>query len=272
MKAALVALACSGLVSLVGPAARAETTEQTYAAALDALGKGTPNEAIDRMELLADQGVANADASLLRAAAYLARADGSGVQPGDLGRAAAALSEALLLRPDDAQAERGLEAVQAEIARRKSKHQESVMVRPRLSRAIATLLPEQLWATLALLSSFAVALGVVVRRLAQKPLARLTGMVAISVGSALMLTFGSGAYAAEQFRVNSQPAVVVVPEAKLTNENGRQLPSKRGADTTSVPEGATVYVRERREGRYLVEWGSTDAWLRSSELRLLAAR
>ena len=272
MRVIAIALACAGLVGLWGAPAQAETTEQSYAAALAALGKGTPNEAIDRMELLADQGIANADASVLRAAAYLARADGSGAQPGDLGRAAAALSEALLLRPNDVRAEQGLEAVQAEIARRKSKHQGSVMVRPRLSRAIAALLPEQLWATLALLSSFAVALGVVVRRLAKKPLARLAGVVAISVGAALMLAFGSGAYAAEQFRVNSQPAVVVVPEAKLTNEHGRQLPSKRGADTTSVPEGATVYVRERREGRYLVEWGSTDAWLRSSELRLLATR
>jgi hypothetical protein len=262
----------ASLFELTAAPAHAETPEQSYAAALSALDKGAPNEAIDRMELLADQGVANADASLLRAAAYLARADGSGAQPGDLGRAAAALSEALLLRPDDAQAEIGLEAVQAEIARRKSKQHESVVVRSRLSRAIAALLPEQVWATLALLSSFAVALGVVLRRLAKAPLPRLTGTVAISVGSALALAFGSGAYAAEQFRVRSQAAVVVVPEARLTNELGRQLPFKRGADTTTVPEGATVYVRERRDERCLVEWGSTDGWLRQSEVRLLAAR
>jgi len=261
------------LVSLISAApVRAETPEQTYASARAALGKGAYDEAIDRMELLADQGVANADASLLRAAAYLARADGKSAEPGDLGRAAAALSEALLLRPDDAQAERGLEAVQAEIARRKSKQQESVVVRPRLSRAIATLLPEQAWAVLALLSSFAVTLGIVLRRVAQASLLRLTGVVAISVGSALTLAFGSGAYTAEQFRVTSQPAVVVVPEARLTNEQGRHLPSKRGADTTTVPEGATVYVRERRDERCLVEWGSTDGWLRLSEVRLLGTR
>lgn len=270
MKTQLFALSLATLIGLATASARAETPEQAYAAAFAALGKGADNEAIDRLELLADQGVANADASLLRAAAYLARADGGGAQPGDLGRAAAALSEALLLRPDDAQAERGLDAVQAEIARRKSKQQENVVVRPRLSRAVAGLLPEQLWATLALLSSLAVALGVVVRRLAKRSLPRLTGMVAVSVGSALGVAFGSGAYAAEQFRVNSQAGVVVVPEAHLTNEQGRQLPSKRGADTTVVPEGATVYVRERRQERYLVEWGSTDAWLRSSEVRLLA--
>jgi hypothetical protein len=63
---------------------------------------------------------------------------------------------------------------------------------------------------------------------------------------------------------------VVVPEARLSNEAGRPLPAQRGADTTSVPEGATVYVRERREGRCLVEWGSTDGWLSLSDVRLLA--
>jgi hypothetical protein len=31
-------------------------------------------------------------------------------------------------------------------------------------------------------------------------------------------------------------------------------------------------VRERRDERCLVEWGSTDGWLRLSEVRLLAAR
>ena len=272
MKALVLALAAAALLSFAPTPARAETPEQSYAAARASLTRGAANEAIDRLELLADQGVVNADASLLRAAAYLARADGSGAQPGDLGRAAAALSETLLLRPDDAQAERGLDAVQAEIARRKAKQQESVAVRPRLSRAIAALLPEQLWATLAALCSLAVALGVVMRRLAKRPLARLTGTVAISVGSALTVVFGAGAYAAEQFRVTSQAAVVVVPEARLTNEVGRPLPYKRGGDTTSVPEGASVYVSERRDGRCLVEWGTTDGWLSLSEVRVLASR
>jgi hypothetical protein len=267
----LAAVALASPLALGATPSRAETPEQSYAAALAALAKGADNQAIDRLELMADQGVANADASLLRAAAYLARADGSNAQPGDLGRAAAALNEVLVLRPDDPQAEHALEAVQAEIARRKSKQHESVVVRPRLARAIAALLPEQVWATLALLCSLAVAVGVVLRRLAKTPLLRLAGTVALSVGSALLAAFGSGAYAAEQFRVSSQSAVVVVPEARLTNENGRPLPAKRGADTTSVPEGATVYVRERREGRCLVEWGSTDGWLSLNEVRLVAA-
>ena len=260
------------LVALATTSAGAETPQVAYEAALAALAKGAANDAIDRLELLADQGVVNADASSARAAAYLARADGPSAQPGDLGRAAAALSEALLLRPEDEQAEHALEAVQAEIARRHSKERESVVVRPRLGRAIVALLAEQVWAVLAALSSLALALGVVTRRLGKSSFSRLTGLVAIGVGTLLMLGFGAGAYAAEEFRVSSQPAVVVVPEARLTNATGRPLPFKRGADTTTVPEGATVYVRERREGRCLVEWGSTDGWLSSSEVRILASR
>ena len=92
------------------------------------------------------------------------------------------------------------------------------------------------------------------------------------IGAVTLLGFGAGAYASEQFRTTSQPAVVVVPEARLTNEAGRPLPASRGAESTSVPEGATVYVRERREGRCLVEWGSTDAWLSLSDVRLLVSR
>ncbi|RYZ04349.1 MAG: hypothetical protein EOO73_24035 [Myxococcales bacterium] len=259
------------LLMLVAARSRAETPEEGYAAALVALGKGADNEAIDRLELLADQGVVSADASLARAAAYLARADGTRAQPGDLGRAAAALNEALLLRPDDAKTEHALEEVQAEIARRRSKQDSSVVVRPRLTRALVGLLSEQAWAMLAAFSSLVVTLGLVARRITERPLPRLSGLVAIYVGALLLLLFGGAAYAAEQFRSTSQPAVVVVPEARLTNEAGRPLAAKRGAETTAVPEGATVYVRERREGRCLIEWGSTDGWVSLSDVRLLTA-
>lgn len=259
------------LVALCWPAlAQAESSEQTYAAALAALKKGADNEAIDRLELLADQGFSHPDASLARGAAYIARAEGKGARPGDLGRAAAALSEALLLRPGDAQAERALEAVQAEIARRKERQGESVVVRPRLGRAVVALLPEQAWAALATICSLLLAFGIVIRRSARVPLWRLTGAVAIGIGVTLGAAFGCGALAAQRFRTTSQAAVVVVPSARLADETGRPLPSKRGADTTTVPEGATVYVGQRREGRYLVEWGNTDGWLGASDVRLLA--
>lgn len=270
----LAVTALLGVAWLTLPcAAHAETTapDKAYAAALAALQKGAPTGAIDRLELLADQGVVSKNAALARASAYLARADGKSAQPGDLGRAAAALNEALLLEPDS-HTEDALEAVQAEIARRKSKTQASVVVRPRLGRAIATLLPEQAWAILAVFGSLTITLGVLLRRLAQRALLRLSGVVAICIGTALTLVFGSIAYAAEQMRTGSRPAVVIVPEARLTTDTGRPLPFQRGADATTVPEGATVYVLKQREGRCLVEWGSTEAWLGLNELQLLASR
>lgn len=267
------ALALLGLVALVTCVghARAETPEQAYAAALSSLARGADDEAIDRLELLADQGFVHPDASLARAAAYLARAESPSPGQGDLGRAAAALSEALRLRPDDPKTEHALEAVQGEIARRKARQADSIMVRSRLGRAIAALLPEQIWAAVALLGSLALAFGIVLRRLATRGFARLTGAVAIGVGGALLAAFGSGAYAAHHYRVTSQPGVIVVPEARLSNEAGRPLPFKAGADSTSVPEGATVHVKERREGRCLVEWGNTDGWLSLSDVRLLGS-
>lgn len=264
-------LLLSLLAASVCGAARAEAPEQAYAAALAALAKGADNDAIDRLELLADQGFSNPDASTARAAAYLSRAEGPGARPGDLGRAAAALSEVLLLRPGDARAEHALEVVQGEIARRKSRQAENVLVRPRLGRAIAALLPEQVWAYLALLGSFVLAGGIVLRRTTTRGLPHLAGAVAIGVGAALLAAFGSGAFAAHRYRTTSQPAVVVVAEARLSNETGRPLPYKAGTDSTSVPEGATVYVKERLDGRCLVEWGNTDGWLSLSDVRLLGA-
>jgi hypothetical protein len=180
--------------------ALAETSQESYAAALAALKKGADNQAIDRLELLADQGFVHPDASLARAAAYIARAEGKNPRSGDLGRAAAALSETLLLRPGDAQAERGLEAVHAEIARRQTRQGENVVVRPRLGRAIVGLLPEQAWALLAALGSLVLSAGIVIRRAAAAPLVRLTGAVAIGVGVALGGLFCGGAFAAARLQ------------------------------------------------------------------------
>lgn len=264
----LVLLTCAASVQAT-EAAAAASPDAAYAAALSALAKGAENEAIDRLELLADQGFHHPDAGLARAAAYLARAEGPRARSGDLGRAAAALTETLLLRPDDPQAERALDAVQAEIAGRRAKQGASVVVRPRLGRAVTSLLPEQVWAIVAGLASFVLAAGLLARRLASSPLGRLSGAVAIGVGGIAALAFGSGAYASLRFRLSTTPAVVVVTEARLLDATGRPLPARRGEDT-SAPEGAMVYVLEQTDGRCRVEWGASEGWVERSDLRLFA--
>jgi hypothetical protein len=264
-------LVLSALLVCAGTAS-AQSTEQDYAAALAALKKGADDEAIDRLELMADQGVVHPGASLARAHAYLKRAEGTRARPGDLGRAAAALTESLLLRPDDERAKHALQAVHAEIARRHAKRGARVETRPRLGRAAVSLLPEQVWAVTACIGSLALALGLMARRLGQSAFVRLSGAVAIALGATVVLVFGLGAWAAWQLRTSSRPAVVIVPEAHLTAEDGRALRANRGEGRTSIPEGATVYVREVQDGRSRVEWGTLEGWLSVTDLRLLPQR
>ena len=71
--------------------------------------------------------------------------------------------------------------------------------------------------------------------------------------------------------MTSQPAVVVVPEARLLDENGRPL-AVRGPNPNDIQEGALVYVHERRDGRARVEWGALDGWVDASQLRVLQTR
>ena len=59
--------------------------------------------------------------------------------------------------------------------------------------------------------------------------------------------------------------------ARLLDEAGKPLPQKRGAaDSVTVPEGASVYVLERRPTLYRVAWGSSEGWLSPGQVRILA--
>ena len=89
-----------------------------------------------------------------------------------------------------------------------------------------------------------------------------------------MLLAGAGLTAgARHFRLTSSPAVIVADEARLLDETGKPLPQKRGsADSTTVPEGASVYVLERRPTLYRVAWGSSEGWLNPGQVRILATR
>jgi len=66
---------------------------------------------------------------------------------------------------------------------------------------------------------------------------------------------------------------VVVEEARLLDESGKPLPQKGGAaDSVTIPEGASVYVLERRPTLDRVEWGSTEGWLSPGQIQILASR
>jgi len=264
----------SALLTLCTALALATPTdsERDFAAASQALKRGAYTEAIDTLELLADRGFVHPDASFNRAVAYVERARSSAASPGDLGRAAAALSEVLLLRPSDEQAEVGLTRIRAEISRRHAREGTApVMARESLARATTSLFDENVWASIALAGSFLLTLGLALRRFVQRTSAALAGAIGIGLGAVLLLAGAGLTAGARHFRLTSSPAVIVVDEARLLDESGKPLPQKRGsADSVTVPEGASVFVLERRPALYRVEWGSSEGWLTPGQVRILA--
>ena len=248
--------------------------ERDFKAANAAIQRGAYTEAIDTLELLADHGFVHPDASFNRAVAYVERARSSAAAPGDLGRAAAALCEALILRPDDDAAEAGLARVRAEISRRHAREGTApVLARPSLGRAVTSLFSENVWAVVAVSGSLLLALGLALRRFVKRTSAELAGAVGIGLGLILLICGAGLTAGARHFRLSSSPAVIVVEEARLLDESGKPLPQKGGAaDSVTVPEGASVYVLERRPTLDRVEWGSTEGWLTPNQVQILATR
>jgi hypothetical protein len=246
--------------------------QRSFRAAVIALQKGAFERAIDQLELLADHGYAHPHASYNRGVAYVMRARSPQAKTGDLGRAAAAFAEASLLRAGDDDAARALELVRSEIARRRAREGAApVAARPSLARAVAGLLSEGVWSVGAALGSLLLSVGLGLRLFGKGLTTRLTGGITAPIGAGLLLICGSLAAAACYYRLTSQPAVVVVGEARLLDNNGAALRQVDGVpEHVAIPEGASVYVLERRGSRSCVEWGTTRAWVTSSQIRPLA--
>lgn len=238
----------------------------TLARGQEALARGEVREAIEACEAFADRGAPHPDISYNRGVAYLARVRAGGEKPGDLGRAAAGFEEALLLRPRDEGAERALEAVRAEVARRRARGGEAteVMVSQSAGRTIVSLLPEQVWAIGALVASLVLALGLVARG-STRAAARLAGGVALGLGLLVGLTFTPLALYARHLRRTAGIGVVVTDEARLADEQGVPLP--RG----TLPEAARVDVGERRGALLHVRWGEVEGFTQATSIRVLRA-
>jgi hypothetical protein len=261
------------LLAVLGTAAVASAEHPVVSAAevalaVKAIDDGAYGEAIDHLELLADRGFVHPDASYDRAVAYIGRARSPQRQPGDLGRAAAALAETLALRPDDREAQSALDAVRQEIGRKRARTGGAPLIaRPRLVRALVGLLPETVWGGVAVLGSLSLAWGLALRFLLRRTSAEVPGALGIGVGGLLLCLGGGLAGGARHFRRTSTLAVVVVPEARLLDETGRPLPVRPNGDSTVASEGAEMYVLEHRGGLDRVEWGTTDGWVVAGQLR-----
>jgi hypothetical protein len=263
------------MLALIGSArissAQADSRpEQIFEAGVRALELGAWDDAIDQFELLADRGYIHPDASFDRAVGYIERARTTAARPGDLGRAAAALAETLELRPGDSEAEAALDTVHSEIARQRSRQgSEPISARPSLARAVVQLLPEQVWATGALIGSIALTVGLWLRFSTHRR-RRLAGAITGSVGALVLVATGSLTLAARHYRVTSQHAVVVAPDARLLDERGAPISAGVARGPTAIPEGSSVYLLERRGLLARVEWGTTRAWVDTSQIRIVA--
>ena len=277
MKPRIPSLCCAlllALAALSGAATAradgAEPPQKTVAEAVQAAQRGAFDEAVGRLELLADRGFVHPDASYARAYAYIQRARSRAAHPGDLGRAAAALEEYRRLRPGEADVDHALEVLRSEISRRRAREGSTPVVeRPALGRAVAELLPENVWAVTTLLGSTLVSVGLALYLWMRRRTAEIAGATAVAAGLVFGLIGGALTLAARHYRSSSRPAVVVVPEARLLDESGRAL-SVRAPNPSAVPEGELVHVHEQREGRAKVEWGTISGWVDSAQLRFIS--
>jgi hypothetical protein len=253
---------------LVGASARAAedpSDAQLFSRSVAALERGAPTEAIDGLELLADRGVKHPDASFDRALAYIRRAESSRKQPGDLGRAAAALSEAIALRGDD-EAEQLLGEVREEIARRRVRRGSApIAVTQGLGWAVVGLLPENAWAITSAFGSLLLTAGLALAAWSHRASLRVPRALLIGIGSLLLVTFGALTLAARHRRLSHHAAVVVAPDVRLTDLAGR-APSAEASGHETVPEGAEVSILDRKGTRVSIEWDGAVGWVSSESI------
>jgi hypothetical protein len=272
--ASLLLLAVFVTASSLAWASDAEpTSEALFGTSFRALEQGAHTEAIDQLELLADRGFVHPDASFNRGVAYLGRARGATARPGDYGRAIAGFSEALSLRPDDANAAGALATARSELEKQRARNGATTTIdSPPLSSAIIDLVPEGVWALLASAASLATTVGLLLvvftrRGTTTTPASawRLTGSVLGSVGALCLAVFGAGAWYSHHLRTTERTAVVVVPSARPLDERGRPTPG------SPLSEGAALRVLEMKGQLALVESGQARTWLRTLDLQLIAA-
>lgn len=257
-----VTMVVAAALFIAWPAHAAEPNAMFQQASV-ALEKGEYQRAIDTLEALADHGFSHPDASFDRGLAYVMRVRAKAGQPGDLGRAAAGFEEALALRPDDHAAEAALDTVRAEITRRRSRRaQDSIDERPTLDRVVVRLASERTWSVLALGSSLLLALGLVLRRRAERP-AHVTGSVLAPAAALALAAFAPLTYAARHLDETTRVGVVVAPEIHLTSASGRAL------GVAVIPEGASVETTVAEGELVHVRWGKTEGYAPRSAVRIL---
>jgi hypothetical protein len=228
----------------------------------EALKSGKLDDAIAMFEQMGDRGEVGASVAFDRGIAYALRArSGQGVA-GDYGRAAHAFEEALRRDPHDREAQRVLDEIRREIAKRDARasgRSEELGATP-VWRTIVVALPGDAWAGLAIGSSLVLSIALAMRpRLSRG--ARLTASTIAIVCALLVVTFSGIGLSARWLRAHVREAVVVSPHAVATPEgDGAPL---------DLDEGQRVDVIEERAGTTLIRTEKGTGWAPRDALRTL---
>ncbi len=268
MTSVRLALALSVCLAVGARTARAdEGPNEIFATASKALARGEYAVAIDNFEALADQGFVHPDASYDRGLAYVMRYRAKADRPGDLGRAAAAFEETLLLRPGDKDADAALDLVRAEVTKRRARRSRDALnvmgTRPTLDRVLVGLADEQTWGLGAVAASVLLALGLVLR--ARPGRAHVAGSVLAPIAGVALLILAPLSWGARALRLGTRPGVVIASDVHLVDDQNKPIPGV-GDD---VPEAASVEVGERRAALVHVRWGAVEGWIPAASVRLL---
>lgn len=251
---------------LAAPLAQAASTAESLALAAQAVEAGRYQAALDELEQLADTGVAHPDVAFTRGVAYLRRASSDKAEPGDLGQAAAAFRETLLLRPSDAQAGRGLEEARMVVAR-KATSEETTIEAVGLGQRLLLMLDAWIVLILACAGSLMCALGLAFFRLGRDT-KRTGGAIAAAVGGTLTLLCLPLWLLVTRAQNSTDIAIVIAARAPLLDAEGR---AKKGL--APLPEGTEIHIARARGNLVQLSTGvprGGETWMRRSQLRVLA--
>lgn len=231
-------------------------------AAVLALRSGRADDAITRLESLADRGVEASGIAFDRGLAYAARARSTTAVPGDYGRSVHGFEDALRRAPWDGPARRALEEVRKTIAARDARAGGKSMVVDAAPawRGLVVAAPGDAWVALAMTGSALLSIALAARpRLARG--ARLAASTIAAVGLSMGLLGSALALGARWLRTHVHEAIVVAPRATARADGDAQ--------PFELPEGARVDVVEEGTTSVLVSADRGTGWVARESLRPL---
>jgi hypothetical protein len=234
----------------------------SLADATAAVRAGRLDDAIAIYEALGDTGAVGASLAFDRGLAYALRARSGQGMGGDYGRAAHGFEEALRRDPHDREAQRTLDEIRREVAKRDARasgRSEELGATP-VWRTIVVSLPGDAWASLALVSSLLLSSALALRpRLARG--ARLAASTIAIVSVLLVVAFSALGLSARWLRTSLHEAVVIAPRAVATPEGD--------VPRIELDEGERVDVLEQRAGTTLIRTEKGTGWAPRDALRML---